>query len=340
MVKWLKIIVGTLRSSFRSHRELALENLALRQQLATLKFRYPRPQLTDSDRLFWVVLSRLWPGWTDVLHIVQPATVIRWHRQGFRHYWRWKSRRRGRPRIGGETRPLIRTMCLANPLWGAPRIHGELLKLGIVVSEATVSKYMIRHRGPPSQSWRTFLLNHSKELISIDFFTVPTASFKVQFVLVILSNDRRRTLHLNVTDHPTAAWTAQQLVEACGMDETPKFLVRDRDAIYVKQFSRRAAALGIREVLTSYRSPWQNPYAERVIGSIRRECLDHVIVLGPSHLKRILTRYVDYYNGVRTYLSLYKDSLDRRPTQSATIGRIVELKKVGGLHHHYMREAA
>ncbi len=340
MLKWLRIIVGTLRSSVRSHRELALENLALRQQLATLKFRYPRPQLTDSDRLFWVVLSRLWPGWTDVLHIVQPATVIRWHRQGFRYYWRWKSRRRGRPRIGGETRQLIRRMCLANPLWGAPRIHGELLKLGIVVSEATVSKYMIRHRGPPSQSWRTFLLNHSKELISIDFFTVPTASFKVLFVLVILSNDRRRILHLNVTDHPTAAWTAQQLVEACGMDETPKFLVRDRDAIYGKQFSRRAAALGIREVLTSYRSPWQNPYAERVIGSIRRECLDHVIVLGPRHLKRILTRYVDYYNGVRTHLSLYKDSPDRRPTQSATIGRIVELKKVGGLHHHYMREAA
>ena len=340
MLKWLRIIVGTLRSSVRSHRELALENLALRQQLATLKFRYPRPQLTDSDRLFWVVLCRLWPGWTDVLHIVQPATVIRWHRQGFRHYWRWKSRRRGRPRIGGETKQLIRRMCLANPLWGAPRIHGELLKLGMEVSEATVSKYMIRHRGPPSQSWRSFLQNHSKEFISLDFLTVPTANFKVLFVLVILSNDRRRILHFNVTDDPSAAWTAQQLVEACGVDDKPKYLVRDRDAIYGGAFRRKAEALGIKEILTAYRSPWQNPYAERVIGSIRRECLDHVIVLGPRHLKRILTRYVDYYNGVRTHLSLYKDSPDRRPTQSATIGRIVELKKVGGLHHHYMREAA
>ena len=169
MCKWLKVILGTLQSSVCSHRGLALENLALRQQLATLKYR--------------------------------------WHRQGFRYYWRWKSRKRGRPRIDGEIRQLIRRMCSANPLWGAPRIHGELLKLGIEVSEATVSKYMIRHRGPPSQHWRTFLQNHSKELISLDFLTVPTASFKILFVLVILSNDRRRILHFNVTDHPTAAWT-------------------------------------------------------------------------------------------------------------------------------------
>ena len=340
MLKWLKVIAGTLRSSVRSRHELALENLALRQQLATLKYRCPRPHLTDSDRLFWVVLSRLWPGWTDVLHIVQPATVIRWHRQGFRYYWRWKSRNRGRPRIDTETRELIRRMCLANPLWGAPRIHGELLKLGIDVSEATVSKYIIRRRGPPSQSWRTFLQNHSKELISLDFLTVPTANFKVLFVLVILSNERRRILHFNVTDHPTAAWTAQQLVEACSMDEKPKYLVRDPDAIYGEDFRRKAQSLGIREVPTAYRCPWQNPYAERVIGTIRRECLDHVIVMGVRHLKQILTRYVDYYNGVRTHLSLYKDSPHRRPAQLASQGRIVELKKVGGLHHHYMRKAA
>ena len=282
------------------------------------------------------MLSRLWPDWTSVLHIVKPATVIRWHRQGFRYYWRWKSRRRGRPRNDKETRQLIRKMCLANPLWGAPRIHGELLKLGIEVSEATVSKYMVRRHGPPSQNWRTFLQNHSKELISLDFFTVPTATFKILFVLVILSNDRRRILLFKVTDHPTAARTAQQLVEACGMDESPKYLVRDRDAVYGRQFSQRAQVLGIKEVLTTYRSPWQNPYAERVIGSIRRECLDHVIVLGPRHLKQILTRYVEYYNGVRTHLSLHKDSPDRRPVQSAGCGRIIEIKNVGGLHHHYM----
>jgi putative transposase len=340
MWKWLKVILGTLRSSARNQHELALENLALRQQLATLKFRAPRPQLTDSDRLFWVMLSRCWMGWTNVLHIVQPATVIRWHRQGFRYYWRWKGRPRGRPRIDTETRQLVRKMSLANPLWGAPRIHGELLKLGIDISETTVSKYVVRHRGPPSQSWRTFLQNHSKELISLDFLTVPTAGFKVLFVLVILSNDRRRILHFNVTDHPTAAWTAQQLVEAFGMNEKPKYLIRDRDAIYGKIFSRRAQTLGIEEVLTAYRSPWQNPYAERVIGSIRRECLDHVIVIGPRHLKRVLTLYVDYYNEVRTHLSLCKDSPDQRPVHRSDEGRIVELNKVGGLHHQYIRKAA
>jgi transposase InsO family protein len=339
MCKWLNVIIGTLRSSIRSRHELALENLALRQQLATLKFRGSRPRLSDSDRLFWVVLSRFWPEWTNVVHIVQPATVIRWHRQGFRYYWRWKSRPRGRPRIDTETRQLVRKMCVANRLWGAPRIHGELLKLGLNVSEATVSNYMVRRRGPPSQNWRTFLQNHSKELVSLDFLTIPTASFKILFVLVILSNDRRRILHFNVTGHPTAAWTAQQLVEACGIDEKPKFLLRDRDAIYGKQFSQRAQTLGIKEVLTAYRSPWQNPYVERIIGSIRRECLDHVIVLGPRHLKRILTGYVDYYNGVRTHLSLCKDSPDRRPVQSASCGRIVAKNMVGGLHHQYMRIA-
>lgn len=340
MCRWLKVILGSLRSSIRNQRELALENLALRQQLATLKFRGPRPNLTDSDRMFWVVLSRFWSKWTSVVHIVQPATVIRWHRQGFRYYWCWKSRPCGRPRIDSETRQLVRKMSLANPLWGAPRIHGELLKLGIDISEATVSKYLVRRRGPPSQNWRAFLQNHSKELISLDFLTVPTARFKILFVLVILSNDRRRIMHFHVTDHPTAAWTAQQLVEACGMDEKPKYLIRDRDAIYGAVFSRRAQTLGIEEVLTAYRSPWQNPYAERVIGSIRRECLDHVIVLGPGHLKRVVTQYVDYYNGVRTHLSLCKDSPDRRPVHHSNEGRIVELKKVGGLHHQYVRKAA
>ena len=207
MLNWLGIVVGTLRSALCTQRELALENLVLRQQLAVLKHRHPRPRLTDTDRLLWVVLSRIWSGWRDSLHVVQPETVVRWHRQGFRYYWRWKSRRRGRPEIDSEVRTLIRRMCLANPLWGAPRIHGELLKLGIDVSEATVSKYMIKHRRPPSQAWRTFLENHAKELIALDFFTVPTATFRVLFV--VLSHDRRRILHFNVTAHPTAAWTGR-----------------------------------------------------------------------------------------------------------------------------------
>lgn len=340
MFKWLGIIVRTLRSALRPRRELALENLLLRQQFAVLKHRHPRPRLTDADRLFWVVVSRLWSGWRESLLIVQPETVVRWHRHGFRYYWRWNSRGRGRPKIDPEIRGLIRRMCRANPLWGAPRIHGELLKLGIEISEATVSKYMIRRRGPPSQTWRVILQNHARELIALDFFTVPTAMFRVLFALVILSQDRRRILHFNATEHPTAAWTARKLLEACGTDERPRYLIRDRDAIYGGEFRRQAAALQIEEVPTAPRSPWQNPYAERVIGSIRRECLDHVIGLGENHLKRILSSYVRNYNGTRTHLSLYKDAPEGRLTQPPEQGKVAELERVGGLHHEYVRIAA
>ena len=210
MFKWLGILIRTLVSAARTRQGLVTENLALRQQLAVLKHRHPRPRLTAADRLFWVLLATIWSGWRGALHIVQPETVIRWHREGFRYYWRWKSRGRGRPKIDAEIRRLIRRMSRANPLWGAPRIHGELLKLGVDVSEATVSKYMIKRRGPPSQTWRTFLDNHAKELIALDFFTVPTATFKVLFVLVVLRHDRRRILHFNVTEHPTAGWTARR----------------------------------------------------------------------------------------------------------------------------------
>ncbi len=340
MLKWLGIIGRTLWSALRTQRGLAIENLALRQQLAVLKHRQGRPRLTATDRLFWVVLSKIWPRWPESLHIVQPDTVVRWHRQGFRYYWRWKSRCRGRPGIKSEIRDLIRHMCRANPLWGAPRIHGELLKLGIDVSEATVSKYMIRHRGLPSQRWRTFLENHAKEIIALDFFIVPTATFRILFVLIILSHDRRRILHFNVIEHPTATWTARELLEACGLDETPRYLLRDRDAIYGEAFGRQAAVLGIKEVTTAPRSPWQNPYAERVIGSIRRECLDHMIFLGERHLKRILSSYVDYYHSARTHLSLEKDATDRRVVQPIEKGRVIELKRVGRLHHLYTRMAA
>jgi len=236
--------------------ELVAENLVLRQQLAVLKHGRSRPRLTDADRLFWVLLSRIWSDWRASLHVVQPETVLRWHRQGFRYYWRWKSRRRGRPKIDPEVRTMIRKMCQANPLWGAPRIHGELLKLGSEISEATVSNYMIRRRGSPSQTWRTFLQNHSKDLIALDFFTVPTATFKVLFVLVILNHDRRRILHFNVTQHPAAAWTARQLLEACGFEATPRYLLRDHDAIYGEKFHRQAKALGITEIPTAPRSLW------------------------------------------------------------------------------------
>ena len=305
-----------------------------------MKHQHHRPRLTDADRYFWVALSRIWLGWHFSLHIVQAETVVRWHRQGFRYYWRWKSRHRGRPQADLEIRALIRQMCRANPLWGAPRIHGELLKLGIDVSETTVSKYMIKHRGSPSQNWRTFLQNHAKELVGLDFFTVPTATFRVLFVLVILSHDRRRILHFNVTEHPSAEWTARQLLEACGTDDASRFLVRDRDAIYGEAFRRMATALEIQEVLTAPRSPWQNAYAERVIGSIRRECLNHMIVLGERHLRRILRSYMDYYNQTRTHLSLDKDAPEGRPVQPPNQGKVFQLKRVGGLHHEYVRRAA
>ena len=324
----------------RCRHDLATENLALRQQLAVMKYQCSRPRLTDTDRFFWVLLSRIWSDWHAALHLVKPDTVVRWHRQGFRYYWRWKSRHRGRPNADPKIRELIRRMCRANPLWGAPRVHGELLKLGIEVSETTVSKYMIKHRGPPSQNWRTFLQNHTRELIALDFFTVPTATFRVLFVLVILSHDRRRILHFNVTEHPTAAWTARQLLEACGTDDAPRYLVRDRDAIYGKTFRRQVTALKIQEVPTAPRSPWQNAYAERVIGSIRRECLNHMIVLGERHLRRILRSYVDYYNSTRTHLSLDKDTPEGRPIQHPNQGKVIELKHVGGLHHQYVRRAA
>src|SRR5262249_28057620 len=235
--------------------------------------------------------------------VVRPETVVGWHRQGFRRYWAWKSRQRsGRPTISADLRDLIRRMSCANPLWGAPRIHGELVKLGVMVSQATVSKYMLRARRPPSQAWRTFLKNHASDLIALDYFTVPTATFRVLFVLVMLTHSRRRLVHFNVTEHPTAEWTGRQLLEACGL-EAPRYLIRDRDQVYGEQFSRQAETLEIREAVIAPHSPWQNAYAERVIGSIRRKCLDHVVVIGERHLMRILAKYVDYYNRTRTHLS-------------------------------------
>ncbi len=231
-------------------------------------------------------------------------------------------------------------MSLANPLWGAPRIHGELLKLGIEISQTTVATYMPRRRRPPSPSWRAFLDNHLKDLVSTDFFTVPSATFRVLFVFVVLAHDRRRVVHFNVTEHPSAEWTAQQIVEAFPWETTPRYLLRDRDGVYGDGFRRRLAALEIREVLSAPRSPWQNPYVERVIGSVRRECLDHVIVLNEAHLCRILAAYVGYFHGSRTHLSLDKDAPDPRDAQPPEMGEVVELSEVGGLHHRYERHAA
>jgi putative transposase len=294
-----------------------------------------------ADRLLWVWLSRLWNQWRSALVIVKPETVIASHRRGFRMYCSWKSRHpQGRPSVSREVIDLIRKMSLANPLWGAPKIHGELLKLGFELSESTVAKYMVRHRKPPSQTWRTFLENHAKDLVSSDFFVVPTAFFRVLFVFVILSHDRRRVVHFAVTEHLTSEWVAHQLIEAFPWDRAPRYLLRDRDRSYGENFSEAARCLGIREVLAAARSPWQNAYVERLIGSIRRECLDHVIVLNKSGLRRILKSYLDYYERSRTHLSLGKDAPISRLVQPVGFGRIVAIPQVGGLHHRYERIAA
>ena len=291
--------------------------------------------------LLWVWLSRLWTGWRQALVLVQPETVIRWHRQGFRLYWRWKSRQRrpGRPRISREIQGLIRTMHEANPTWGAPRIHGELLKLGFTLAQSTVSKYLPRHRQPPSQGWQAFLRNHLRETIAIDFAVVPTVTFRLLFVFVVLGLERRKLLHVNVTAHPTAQWTAQQMVEALPW-ETARYVIRDRDRIYGVDFRRRVAGLGLHEVPIAPRSPWQNAYAERFIGSLRRECLDHVIALNEWHLQRILSGYARYYNGSRTHLALGKDAPEPRAVHRFELGKIVASPEVGGLHHRYERRAA
>jgi putative transposase len=335
------ILIGLLRG-VRTQRFLVFENLALRHQLAVLQRTAPRPRLRTADRLFWVLLSRLWNGWADALLLVKPETVIRWHRAGFARCWTWKSRGigPGRPAVTQELRTLIRRMSEANPLWGAPRIHGELQKLGLEISQATVSKYLVRHRTPPSQTWRTFLTNHVQTLVAVDFFTVPTVMFKVLFVFVVLAHDRRRVVRVNVTDTPTAQWTAQQLVEAFPWETAPRYLLRDRDAVYGVVFTSRLQSLGIREVKTAPRSPWQNPYVERLIGTLRRECLDHMVVLNETHLRRLLREYLAYYHSVRTHLSLGKDSPEPRAVDRPDLGRIVETPMVGGLHHRYSRLAA
>jgi putative transposase len=335
-------LLKTIFSALRTHRTLALENLALRQQLAILSRTMKRPRLTRTDRLFWVFLSRIWRDWAQVLVVVKPETVISWHRKGFKLFWRLKSRRRnrGRPRVAREIRDLIRRMSSENPLWGAPRIHGELLMLGIEVSPASVSKYMTRHRKPPSQTWRTFLRNHMGDMASIDFFTVPTATFRILYACIILNHARRLVVHFNITDSPSAAWTGQQVIEAFPWDTTPRYLLRDRDGKYGHEFVRRVRSLGIEEVKTAPRSPWQNCYVERFIGSIRRDCLDHVIVINEQHLRRILEEYFLYYHRSRTHLSLEKDCPERRAVELPKMGKVIALLQVGGLHHRYTRRAA
>ena len=336
-------LLATVSSIFCSRASLLLENLALRHQIGVLqRSARKRPKLTSGDRLLWICLSRLWGGWHSALAIVKPETVVAWHRAAFRLFWTWKVRRGqpGRPLIPREVRDLIRKMCRENSGWGAPRIHGELLKLGIDIGQSSVGKYMVRCRKPPSQTWRTFLENHAKQLVSIDFFIVPTIRFQVLYVFLVLAHDRRRILHFNVTTHPTAEWVGQQLREAFPFDQLPRYLLRDRDAIFGDDFREQVQDMGICEVLSAPRSPWQRAYIERVIGSIRRECLDHVIVFHENSLRRTLNSYLDYYHRSRTHLSLAKDSPEPRAIQPPEMGSIVAIPQVAGLHHRYERRAA
>jgi putative transposase len=329
-------LLATLRDCGRSRATLQLEILALRHQLRVLeRSQGRRLRLTRFDRLLWVCFSRVWSQWRAALVIVKPETVISWHRRGFRLFWAWKSRHgTGRPAVDQELRTLIRTMAATNPLWGAPRIHGELLKLGFTIAQTTVAKSM-GGRPRPSQTWRTFLTNHAQQLIAADFFVVPTATYRLLFVLVLLAHDRRRVVHVAVTEHPTAVWTAQQFRDVFPWDELPRYLLRDRDQAF-----ENVKTIGIQEVLTAPGSPWQNAYVERFIGSVRRECLDHVIVLTAADLRRVLDEYVAYYLRTRTHLGLMKDAPLSRPITPPTAGRVIAIPQVGGLHHRYERRAA
>src|SRR5262245_28054415 len=299
-----------LRTLLTGSASVGLENRGLRRQLLALLRSVRRPRLARRDRVLWVWLSQVWAGWRSSLVIIQPATVLTWHRQGFQLYWRWKSTRSGvgRPKLAAEIRQLIHWMARDNPTWGRRRIQAELALLGHEVAELTIAKYMHRPSPRPSPTWRAFLIAHARELVAIDFFVVPTLTFHLLFAFVVLRHDRRQLVHLNVTDHPTAAWTARQLVQAFPDDTAPTYLLGDRDCVYGDEFVRRVQGMGIREALITPRAPWQNPFVERVIGSIRRECLDHVLVLNERHLRRLLRAYVAYYNGSRPHQALQNNS--------------------------------
>src|SRR2546429_4175015 len=300
MIGLLCFVLAVLTSPFKSKVRLEAENAVLRQQLMVLRRGlHGRVRLTNNDRWFFVQLYRWFPSILTVLTIIRPATLMRWHRAGFRCYWRWKSRRRaGRPQIEADLRALIRRMSVEIPLSGSPRIHGELLKLGFAVAQSSVAKYMVKRRGPPSQGWHTFLHNHAPDIAAMDLFVVPTIGFDLLYAFIIVRFDRRGLVWINVTTNPTAEWIARQLTEAFPWDEAPHYLIRDRDQIYGAIVTRRLRAMGIRDKPTAPSSPWQNGFAERLIGSIRRECVDHFIVLGETHLRRILRSYARYYNPV------------------------------------------
>jgi len=298
----LNMLAAGASAAFKSRATLQLENLALRHQLGVLRRSVKRPKLTSADRLLWAWLCEAWNDWRSALVIVKPETVIAWHRKGFGLFWTWKVRhgQPGRPAVPKDVRELIRRMSRENPLWGAPRIHGELLKLGIDVGETSVGKYLVRGRRPPSQTWRTFLENHVKTLVSIDFFTVPTIRFQILYVFLVLAHDRRRILHFGVTAHPTAEWTAQQLRDAFPWDAAPRYLLRVAIGSSARNSKKQVKDMDIQEV-------------ERLIGTLRRECLDHMIVFNEAPMYRHVKLFMAYYHESRVHLSLARTRRNRGP---------------------------
>jgi transposase InsO family protein len=326
-----------LRWFFADRSALLAENLALRQQLAVLR-RGSRPRLHAWDRCFWVVLARCFANWRSWLVLVKPATVVGWHRHGFRLFWRWKSRGKpGRPKIPRDVQNLIRRIATENPLWGVPRIQAELRLLGHDLAESTVARYVPRGRRPRSQTWKTFLRNHAEAIAAVDFFTVPTVTFRNLYVFVVLRIDRRQVVHFAVSERPHAAWVARQLREAFPFDTAPKYLIRDNDGIYGAETNRTLTMLGVEEVKITPRSPWQNGYVERFIGTLRRELFDHVIVLNERHLERLLAEFLDYHHDSRCHMALGGNSPNPRAVE--TVGAVKATPVLGGLHHRYRRTA-
>jgi putative transposase len=339
LLRLLPVLVGRV---FFARRDLLMENLALRQQLAVLRRRHPQPRFASSDKVFWVVLRGLWSGWKQALILVQPETVVRWHRSGFKLYWTWLSRHRacaGRKCVGRELRELIFRMVAENPTWGAPRIHGELKMLGFDVSERTVSRWMRQApRSPePAKRWATFLSNHREVVAAMDFFTVPTLTFGTLYCFFVIAHDRRRILHCRATKHPTSTWVVQQIREAFPYEPIPRYLIFDRAMNFNEEVVNAVESFGIRPKRTSFRSPWQNGVAERWVGTCRRDLLDHVIVLNERHLKRLMNEYVRYYHDDRTHLALAKETPAGRVATkpSVTSCGVVSMPRLGGLHHRY-----
>ena len=336
-----RLLFSGLKTLRTDRADLALENLALRQQLLVLQRNHPKPRALPIDRLFWVILSKLWAPWKQVLKVFRPKTVIGWQRGLFSGYWRWISRPKGgRPNTNPATIDLIKQMWTDNRTWGAPKIRRELLKLGIRVAHSTIQKYRPEPTKTSDQRWTTFLRNHLDSVAAVDFFTVPTVTFGVLYVFVVMLHDRRRALHFNITESPSAFWTSRQVIEAFPFTTPPKYLLRDNDGIYGFEVSRKVKALGMDEAKIAPRSPWQSPYVERLIGTIRRECLDHFIIFNQGQLHRILTRYMDYYHRIRPHKSLEDDLPEGREIQDDTDQEIVALPILGGLYHHYIRRAA